>query len=330
MAEPNSYSKEKGAAEHILPLDHNRQLAYAHNGPPTSRTVILFFSGLMSIGDARNPPAPVQELGAHWITPTLAGMGRSSTRAAGDTYHGALARDMTALLLHLYPTSDFDVLYVAGGSYGTLPAQMLYGASYEDFPAGRKLVGCMLLAGFAPFFYHRSYAKTLTWQNWFSVGPPSQLIPFRLLQRLMSTIIASKLKTLEGTKGLLNQMLFSKMDAEEKRMFAAYLERKGSSEEEYLTQMAKNAITSCLNWDGFHEVSDVLHSDWGFDPAKLDDEHAVKPVMVVGAVDDHLGGSTNDWMAANYKSATLKTCPGGHISATYYLDDLWSEMIKSE
>lgn len=97
-----------------------------------------------------------------------------------EPYQVALARDMTALLAHLYPTSPYDAIYVGGGSYGTVQSQILYGASYELFPPGRKIIGCILLAGFSPFKYDTGHSKTLNWQNWFSVGPrdppPSQVL----------------------------------------------------------------------------------------------------------------------------------------------------------
>ena len=326
MAPSTAYDKAKGEKEHILYLPGGRQLAYAHNGPPTSRTIVIFFVGLMSVGSAPDVPAPCRELGVHWISPTLPGMGNSSIRDVTEPYHIALSRDMTALLQYLYPTDAFDAVYIAGGSYGSVPAQMLYGAPYDTFPPGRKIVGCISIAGFSPFKYDTSYAKTLTWQNWFSVGPPSQL-PFQPLQRLFSTVIALKLKTLDGTRDFLRQALFSKMDEEERAMFAEWLEKEARTESDFVNEMAKRAVRCSQCWGGFMEVSDVIHSDWGFEPAKLDDEHAAKPMLVVGSQNDHLGGSGNGWIVANYRSATLKLIQGGHISALYYMDDIWREMI---
>jgi Alpha/beta hydrolase family len=326
MTLSTAYDKAKGEEEHILYLPGGRQLAYAHNGPQTSRTIVIFFTGLMSVGSAPNVPAPCRELGVHWIAPTLPGMGNSSIRDLTEPYHVAFSRDMTALLRHLYPTSAFDAIYLAGGSYGSVQAQMLYGAPYEMFPHGRKIVGCILIAGFSPFKYDTGYAKTLNWQNWFSVGPLSQL-PFHPLQRLFSTVVASKFKSLDGARDFLRQTLLSKMDEEGKSMFAQWLEKNGRTEFDFVDQMARGAIKCCQTWDGFMEVSDVIHSDWGFEPAMLDDEHATKPVLVVGSEKDHLGGSTNGWIVANYRSANLKLVPGGHIASLYYMDDIWREMI---
>ncbi|GJN78236.1 hypothetical protein PLIIFM63780_001729 [Purpureocillium lilacinum] len=330
MPPSTPYDAQRGDEEHVLDLGGGRQVAFAHNGPPASRTVVLFFSGLMSVGTARDVPEPCRDLGVHWISPTLPGMGRSSARAPGESYHTALARDMTALLAHLYPKGDFDTLYVAGGSYGTVQAQMLFGAPYDAFPAGRKIAGCMLLAGFSPFKYHAGHAKSLNWQTWVSVGPPSQLVPFHLLQRLTSSFLAAKFRTLDGAKDFLNQTLFARMQPDERATFATWLNRKGLTEEKFITRLAKGAVNCCQTWDGFIEVSDVIHSDWGFNPATLDADHASKPVLVVGSEEDHVGGSTNDWLAANYKNATLKMIPGGHISSLFYMDEIWQAMIESK
>lgn len=322
------YDQSKGREEHILLLPDDRKLAYAHNGPSDSRTVVLFFTGLMSVGTAGDVPEPCRKLGVHWISPTLPGMGNSTIRESGIRYHVALARDISALLSYLYPSNDFDKLYLAGGSYGTGPAQMLYGAPYEIFPAGRKILGCMLIAGFSPFRYDTGYAKKLSWQNWLSIGPPTQFVPFHLLQRLFKSAIGSKLQDVEGAKKFLDQALIAKMDAEENSALNRWLERKGKSKEEWIEEMAKGTVRCCANWDGFMEVSDVIHSDWGFDPRELDEEHAAKPILVISSEKDDIGGSTNDWLVANYKSARLKVVPGGHISAMFWMDEIWEDMIN--
>ncbi len=85
----------------------------------------------------------------------------------------------------------------------------------------------------------------------------------------------------------------------------------------------------CHNWDGFMKVSDVIHSDWGFNPKELDDQHSSKPMLVVGSTNDRVGGSANNWLVDNYKSARLMLVPGGHISSQYYMDDMWKELISS-
>lgn len=329
MADSPAYSRIKGAEEHILQLPDGRQLAYAHNGPSDSRTIVIFFSGVMSVGTAYDVPEPCRKLGVHWIAPTLAGNGNTSSRDTSIPYHVTLARDICALLSHFYPTGEYDQIYVAGGSYGTVHAQMLYGAPYDVFPPGRKIAGCVLLAGFSPFKYHRDHAKSLSWANWFSVGPPTQLVPFRLLQRAFSSAIGSKMKTEDGAKTFLRNTLFDMMDADEKKVYAEWLKRKEVTEDEFITRMARGCVTCCKNWDGFLEVSDVIHSDWGFEPSTLDEEHS-KPMLVVSSDKDQIGGATNSWLVANYKRAWAKTIPGGHISSLYYMDDIFGDIITCE
>ncbi|KAL7815505.1 Alpha/Beta hydrolase protein [Trichoderma gracile] len=330
MSVDASYDAVKGDEEHILQLRGGRQIAFAHNGPPASRTVIIFFVGIMGVGTAANVPEPCREIQAHWVAPTLPGMGRSSTRDCSVPYYVNLARDINELLNHLYPTGDFDALYISGGSYGTVPAQMLYGAPYDLFPPGRKIAGMLLLNGFSPLRHHAGYAKKLSWNNWVSIGPPTRIIPFRLLQRLFKAAVGSKLKSVEGATQFLKATVFDNMDDEESQIFKDWLQKHQFDEHTVIEKMAQSTVKCCQNWDGFMEVSDTIHSDWGFDPRTLDEEHSSKPVLVVGSRNDHIGGSTNDWLVASYRSARkLKLLPGGHISSLFFMDELWRDMIEA-
>ncbi|KAL7935937.1 Alpha/Beta hydrolase protein [Trichoderma chlorosporum] len=322
-----AYDEIKGDEEHILKLPRGRQLSYTHNGPATSRTVFIFFVGIMSVGTAAHVPESCREIQAHWISPTLPGMGNSSSRDHSVPYHVSLSNDMSALLSHLYPSADFDALYVAGGSYGTVQAQMLYGAPYDLFPFGRKIVGCLLLSGFSPLKYHVGYASKINWHNWISFGPPTRIIPFRLLQHLFKIAIGSKLKSVDGATHFLKEAIFNKMDNEEKLIFYQWLQKNDFTEHAVVNEMAQRTVECCNNWDGFMEVSDIIHSDWGFDPRTLDAEHSSKPLLVVGSKKDYIGGGTNDWLVANYKNARLKLLPGGHISSLFFIDEVCKEMI---
>jgi hypothetical protein len=68
-----------GMEEHILLLPEGRQIAYARNGNPFGRIVVLFFAGLFSVGTAKDVPEPLRQLDTHWISPTLPGMGNTSS-----------------------------------------------------------------------------------------------------------------------------------------------------------------------------------------------------------------------------------------------------------
>lgn len=302
----SEYSPEKGAKEHILPLPDGRQLAYALNGPLNSKTVIIFFSGLFSVGTAYDIPSPCRDINALWIAPTPIGMGNTSSRDPKELYHKTLARDTTHLLNHLYPNSDYDALYVAGGSYGTVPAQMLYGAPPSIFPAAPKLVGCMLMAAFSPIKHHAEYAKSLSWQNWISIGPPSQM-PFRMVQNAFKAGVGSKMTDLAGTKKFMRDTLWDMMDEREQEEMKRHLERKGITEDEYVTRQAEGALRSVRNWDGFMEVADVMREDWGFVPG----EEVEKRILIVGSSEDKIGGCGHKWLVSRYKGARERVVPGG-------------------
>ncbi|KAF9452073.1 hypothetical protein P691DRAFT_785428, partial [Macrolepiota fuliginosa MF-IS2] len=177
--------------EKLLNLPGGRALAYEHSGNPNSKTIVLFFHGVFDVGSAARPSPTLLKHDVHYIAPTLPGWGNSSTRAYPNKtpFYLAIAQDTTALLEHLHPGCSSAPegeykLYVSGGSYGTVAAQMIFNASPEVFPPGRHITACLLLAPFSPFRYQKDYVKGMTWRNYISVGPPSQCIPWRLTQRL--------------------------------------------------------------------------------------------------------------------------------------------------
>lgn len=67
MAGKDAYDSKSGEEEHIITLPNNRQLAYAHNGPVTSRTVIIFFPDLFCVGSAPRVSETCRKLEAHLI-----------------------------------------------------------------------------------------------------------------------------------------------------------------------------------------------------------------------------------------------------------------------
>lgn len=232
---------------------------------------------------------------------------------------------MNALLARTHP-DGVDALFVAGGSYGTVMAQMLYGADFGAFPAGRAIRGCLLLAGFSPFRLHATYAQCLSWANYVAVGPPSTL-PFRVLQRALRPVIAPKMRTIGDASAYLRTTFFNTDDPEERAALQRYLAERGETLDSLVSSMAENMVRSvATTWDGFMEVSDVLHSDWGFDPRQLGPEHT-KPVLVVGGSNDDMGGATNQWIVDNYPNAVARTVPGGHISGMFHMDELWQQLV---
>ncbi|KAJ6470634.1 Alpha/Beta hydrolase protein [Mycena vitilis] len=320
-------------AEKYLTLADGRTLAYEDVGDPTSSLVVIFLHGAFGIGKAPNVLSPVLiEKKAHHITPTLAGWGFSSPRPTSRSYASVLASDMTELINHLHPNTDDLRIYIAGGSYGSIPAQMIYGAPFDAFPLGRRVVGCFLAAPFSPFKWHKEYTKSMTWMNYFSVGPPARILPFHSLQRMAAFGLSMKLSTAEKAEVFLRQLLFDDASMEERAAFATWRERQGLDEGVFERDMAANMVKSISkSWAGFIEIADVAHSDWGFCPNLLDDEHTDgRRMMIAASADDDLGPDMANWLKENYKNSTLKWVPGKHLSTLYEMDNLWAELMENE
>ncbi|KAJ7634918.1 Alpha/Beta hydrolase protein [Roridomyces roridus] len=318
--------------EQYLTLKDGRTLAYEEAGDKSSSLLIIFFHGVFGVGAAPIRESPVfLEKKVHHITPTLAGWGYSSPRPTSESYTTVLASDMTELIQHLHPNDPKLRIYVAGGSYGTIPAQMLYGASFDIFPLGRNIAGCLLAAPFSPFRYHKDYTRSMTMSNYLSVGPPSRWIPFNFLQRAAVFGLSQKFNTVEKAEVFLRQLLFSGPE-EEQAAFARWRESGGIPEGAFERQMAKNMLKSIeKTWSGFIEVADVLHSDWGFCPNLLDEAHTKeRPMLIAASKDDDLGPYMAEWLKENYRNSALKWVPGKHISTLYEMDNLWGELMKNE
>lgn len=323
--------------DNILPLANCRQIHFAEAGNPQSTCIILFFSGMLSVGTALESSIPCcfSDIQPHYIAPTIPGNGLSSTRPSNIPYHVNLCDSITALLEHLHPSDGsrdnvIEHIFVAGGSYGTVMAQMIFGAPFKSFPLGRKVRGMLLLAPFSPFREHADYTRNMTWSNWLSVGPPSQTIPWTLIPRLIRSALAMRCRDITGARALLDTALFNGMDKEELAAFEDYaMEKRGLSGEQLRMEMAQNALQSSQNWDGFVEGSDILHSNWGFDISTLDDEHVgrQRPVLIVYSESDPLGDGMALWLADAYPSSRLKMVPGGHLASLYHIEEIWTTML---
>ncbi|KAJ7167342.1 Alpha/Beta hydrolase protein [Mycena crocata] len=318
------------AVEKYLTLSDGRTLAYQDVGDPSSSFVVLFLHGVFGIGSAPKILSPaLVENKAHHITPTLAGWGLSSPRPSSMSFTAALTSDMTELMNHLHPDSRDLRIYVAGGSYGTIPAQMLYGAPFDTFPLGRNIVGCLLGAPFSPFEHHKEYTHSMTWMNWLSIGPPARILPLQPLQRMAVLGLSMKLNTEEKAEAFLRDMLFDSAALDEREAFARWRESHGIEEGVFEKQMAANMVKSISkSWAGFIEIADVAHSDWGFCPNTLDEAHTVgRPMLIAASEADDLGPDMANWLKANYKNSALAWVPGKHLSTLYELDNLWSQLL---
>ncbi|KAH0840067.1 hypothetical protein J3R83DRAFT_1034 [Lanmaoa asiatica] len=275
--------------------------------------------------------APSRQRTSTTSVPTLPGWGNTSPPFPSTPYVDCIISDMTAILDHLYPENGRDIkLYVSGGSFGSVPAQILYGAPYDKFPYGRCIVGVLLMGALSPFRYDKDYAKHMTWSNYLMVGPIVQWLPFKhALVYLVKFMMARKMSTVDNAEKFLREFLFDKMDEAEKEEYAQWRAREGIAEGETERRFATNAMRSvATSWEGFKLMSFVLHSDWGFRPDALDEEHSRPFVMLVtGPGDKEAPEAWTQYLAASYKNTKVKTLHGGHISILYHMEDVWAEFL---
>lgn len=319
------------AEQKLLALPGGRTLAYADAGNTSSSTIVVFFHGMFSIGDARRPSPVLMDMGVHFVTPTLPGWGTSSSPLGSMSYATSLASDITALINHLHPDKNGLKLYICGGSYGTVPAQMLYGASYDDFPLGRNIVAVLIIGPFSPFHCDANYTKSMSWASYLSVGPPSRMLPFKIVPRLTQIVMARRVNTPERAASFIGEILFGKMNESERNLFDQWRESKGLAEGQIEREMGQNVAQSVARtWEGFLDVSNVLHSEWGgFIPNGLDEEHARAPIFICWAKDDDLAPPAwAAYLVENYKNVRTMEIEGGHLAALYHLDEIWAQLMK--
>ena len=309
----------------LLTLDSGRVVAYEQDGDLKSNRVLLFFAGIFSIGSIKYTFPVVKENGLHHIAFTLPGWGDASPVPPSSTFAQTLIGDVTALFDHLYTDTSNLKIYVVGGSFGSVPTQIIYGAQFDVFPLGRNVAGMMVLAPFSPFRVHKSYAKTLSWRDWIGVGPLSQYLP---IPSLLSLAMGPKFKTVDSAEQMLRSILFDNMDEAEKEKFAVHCQKVGSTSDEFIKTMARESVKSVENgWDGFKQCSVALHSDWGF-TFPLDAEHARGKVLIKVATGDDLGTGMGEYLAQNYVNSELMTCEGGHMAGMYTLNDDIAHLIS--
>lgn len=317
--------------ESTLALPGDRTLAYATSGNAHSTTVLLYLHGAFTVGETSKVSRTIASKDIHHICPTLPGWGNTSPPSPSMSYVDCLTSDMTALLDHLYPKNGRDIkLYVSGGSFGTVPAQMLYGAPYDKFPYGRCIVGVLLMGSLTPFRYHKDYAKHMNWSNYIMVGPITQWLPFKgLFVHLIKLGMATKVSTVDNAEKFLRGSIFDKMDDGEKEEYAQWRAKEGIAEGETERRMATNVVRSVANsWEGFKLMPLLLHSDWGFRPDALDEEHSRPFVMLVtGSGDKEAPEGWTQYLAATYKNTKVKILHGGHICILYHMHDVLAEFL---
>ncbi|KAG8215389.1 Alpha/Beta hydrolase protein [Butyriboletus roseoflavus] len=322
---------DESTHESTLALPGGRTLAYATSGNPHSTTVLLYLHGSFTVGQTSKVSRAIALKDIHYISPTLPGWGNTSPPSPPTPYVDCLTSDMTALLDHLYPENGRDIkLYVSGGSFGTVPAQILYGAPYDKFPYGRCIVGVLLMGAVPPFRYHKDYAKHMTWSSYFMTGPITQWLPFpNLVVHLVKFWMMTQMSTVDNAEKFFQGFVFDKMDEAEKEEYAQWKAKGGIAEGEAERKFATNAVRSVANsWEGFRFMPLILHSDWGFRPDALDEEHSRPFVMLVtSSGDKEAPEAWTQYLAVTYKNTKVKTLRGGHISVLYHLGDVLEEFL---
>ena len=162
------------------------------------------------------------------------------------------------------------------------------------------------------------------------IGPMNQWTPLRdVLVRFVAFEMQRKMSTVENAEKFLRGFLFDKMDEAEKEEYAQWRAKEGIAEGETERRFANNVVRSIAkSWEGFKLMSSVLHSDWGFRPDGLDEEHSRPFVMLVTSPGDKEAPQAwTEYLAACYKNTKVKTLHGGHIGILYHLDDVWAEFL---
>ncbi|PPQ98461.1 hypothetical protein CVT24_004140 [Panaeolus cyanescens] len=314
----------------FLQLPDNRTLVYQDIGDASSSTVVLFFHGAFGVGHASLLQPVLKEKGVHFIAPTLPGWGQSTPRPTNQPYNVCIANTTSALLDHLHPNDPDLKIYISGGSFGTVPAQILYGAPFDLFPYGRKVVGCLILAPFSPYKYHPEQSKYMTFQNWVSVGTPTQIVPFRLVQRVIVWLIRRKLQNEGKAEAFVRKVLFETMKEDERAAYAEWREKFGLKEGDFERKMGSNMVKSIAHSsEGCLEMADAIHSDWGFNPDTLNDEHNKRPIVIATSAGDTMApDGMAVWLNDHYKNAHLERVDGGHIAALFHLNDIWKKLFE--
>ncbi|KAG6832938.1 hypothetical protein H0H92_004822 [Tricholoma furcatifolium] len=340
------YEKE----DKSLLLRDGRTLAYADNGNTSSSVLVLYLHGPFSVGDASHLPRAL--LNAHYVAPSMPGWGRSSPLASVSNYPATLAADITALIAHLHPHTHHKLrLYICAHAFGTVPAQILYSLPHNKFPLARQLAALVLIAPCSPPHCHPAYARSLPWLPYLLAGPLARYVPgFRLLATHLTRLALSPyLSSHASAQSLCSTYFLPPVDPEPSLDDNSYHDdlnpqqndpNDGSqatqdesipTQSQLVSNFGRNAYRSvAASWRGFTDMPIIYHSGWGahFDPANIQN---TCPVLVVSAENDSLAPKAMaNWLVASYKNARLKTIPGGHLSAFFHLDGIWSDVFQME
>lgn len=308
----------------IFKLSGGGTLEYVSSGDTKSSKVILGFPGLFAVASAPPPfDSKMLELGISYIQVTPPGQGESTKPPNAGTFATWLPGAIAELLTALGKDEETLRLIVSGGSYGTVHAQVIFGAPKSSFKFVDNLRGCVLLGPFSPPKYDKTFDSGLTFANWLSVGWPGKYLP---ILRIASWAMSGQVATPEKGEQFMKKTIFASMDDAEKAKYAAWRAKYGKEEGELEASMGKNASAAyAKSWQGFLEVNDEVQADWGFDPK--DTAGRGKVFVVYGKADDRAPNEMAVWLVANYPDAEAIILGGGHLSALWDMEEVMLKAI---
>ncbi|CAF3041690.1 unnamed protein product [Rotaria socialis] len=322
LASSSISSEVQVSNEKYFLLSDGRQLAYTEQGDTDSNKIIIFFHGAFCVGDCSNENDCYQEIEYHFIMPTLPGWGNSSSWPKNQPISN-YPNDVHQLLSSLKKNNNKNLrIVVAGGSYGSVYAQICFSTSTDIMPEVTHVQSLIVLSGFSPFKYHKKHTDGMSWSSYFAIGSPSIHFPF--ISKLVGSLIRKKVRNIEEVKKFVRKKFFDKMGDDEKVNLRKWEEDNNKSAEWAIDMMSRNIYLSISKtMAGFNEMPRVLHSDWGFDPKKLSSSPSKRKVLIVATQGDeisHMEMST--YLVESYPNAELKIISGGHLGTFFEFDSI--------
>ena len=338
----SSSSSDACVTEEQIILDDGRVLEFVCGGDRNSSKIMIAIHGVFGVGALEQHISKFwYDLGWKCLCPTLPGWGKSSNFPKGKSV-AEYSRDVQQLITKTALTPPTCVL-VFGGSYGSIWAM----ACAANAPSYIK--GLFILGGFSPFKEHYNYTEGMTWANWLTVGKPGQWWPLSLLHPMVGRLISWKAAgNVDGSLALLRSMLTGPgaMTEEEHQQIANWAITRGTSFAEWELGMARNMAASIqYSLDGYYDTPRIINSDWGFKledihlaaPGKVDAmcvsaekdiPHILAPVVIAGAVRDHLAPiSMQRYVASRIPGAQMVELQGNHISGITLILPIFTAMV---
>ncbi|CAF0916231.1 unnamed protein product, partial [Didymodactylos carnosus] len=307
--------------EKYVSLSDGRQLAYTEQGDVNSDKIMIFFHGAFGVGDSSNDKKFYKEIGYHFIAPTLPGWGNSSPWPENQPILN-YPNDIHQLLSSFKKNDNKNLrITVAGGSYGTVFAQICFGTSTDIMPEVINVQSLIVCSGFSSFKCHKTYTTGMSWSNYFMVGMPA--IYFPSITKLMGSYIQKKIHNIEDAKEFMRRRLFDQMDDEEKAKLRKWEEERDKPSGFVIEMMSRNMCLSISKtMAGFNAIPHVLHSEWGFDPKTLPSSPKRRVLIIATRGDKMSHMEMSTYLVESYPNAEIQILNGGHLAAFFEFDEI--------